>query len=682
MIRRMHKRVFIVRPFRTQEGIDFDAVEAALIQPALAKVTAYTLTGGTTMPFVEQGNIREDMFRELVTADLVVADVSIHNANVFYELGIRHGVRPNATFLLRAKSDRKHPFDLQTDRYLTYDPASPAATVDQLAAALSATLDSGRRDSPVYQLLPNLRAPDPSTLQTLPRDFAEAVDLARDAKQRGDLRLLAHEAHGFPWAAEGLRAVGRAEFLIKATRGAIDTFEALRDVRPEDVEANQRLATLYERLARAETRPETRAELLTKSNAAVQRVIDSPEPSPWDVAEAYALKARNIKTRWLMRFDGMSGADAQRAALQAAELEASIDSYTSGFAQDRNHFYSGLNALSLLRCRIDLAQAQVDEWAAAFDSDSKAAEALEMLEVRARRLAGAVELAIESKQLALARLQTPDAEAALWTGISAADLVFLTATRPKAVSQRYRQALADAPSFAVDSVRDQLRIFQRLGLRLPFVTEALTVTGPGESVTLATPAAGRVLLFTGHMVDAEGRSTPRFPRTAAAEAEARRMIREAVVTERNLGGALTGVAGGASGGDILFHEVCDELGIATRLFLAVTKDAFVHESVEHAGHTWVERFNTLCARVHPRELGPSKELPVWLRGRKDYSIWQRNNLWMLFNALAMGLPVTLIALWDQGAADGPGGTQDLVNQVRARGQKVVRLEAERLREQR
>src|SRR4029434_4656775 len=132
----MEKRVFIVRPFGTQEGIDFDAIERDLIQPAITQVKTAMLAGGTTLPFVEQGNIREDMFRELVTADLVIADLSIHNANVFYELGIRHGVRPNATFLLRAKSDRKYPFDLQTDRYLTYDSEKPEASVDVLAEAL------------------------------------------------------------------------------------------------------------------------------------------------------------------------------------------------------------------------------------------------------------------------------------------------------------------------------------------------------------------------------------------------------------------------------------------------------------------------------------------------------------------------------------------------------------------
>ena len=156
---------------------------------------------------------------------------------------------------------------------------------------------------------------------------------------------------------------------------------------------------------------------------------------------------------------------------------------------------------------------------------------------------------------------------------------------------------------------------------------------------------------------------------------------DAVTQERELGGeGLIGIAGGACGSDILFHEVCEELKIATQLFLAVKKDQFVVESVKRGGPEWVERFNTLCTRVPPRELADSTQLPVWLRSKKDYSIWQRNNLWMLFNGLALNLPLTLLALWDQGPADGPGGTTDLVAQVDGRGQKVVRLEAERLKD--
>src|SRR6185436_2204011 len=167
-------RAFIIRPFGTKAGVDFDAVEEMLIQPALAQIG---LSGSTTTEIVEQGNIREDMFRLLVCADLVIADISIHNANVFYELGIRHGMRPNATFLLRANLD-EYPFDLRTDRYLSYDQNTPGTCVAALARALKATLHSARVDSPVYQVLPNLRAPDPTALQVVPSDFREAVEAA------------------------------------------------------------------------------------------------------------------------------------------------------------------------------------------------------------------------------------------------------------------------------------------------------------------------------------------------------------------------------------------------------------------------------------------------------------------------------------------------------------------------
>ncbi len=107
---------FIVRPFGVKQEVDFDKVDKELIQPALAKVG---ITGSTTAAIFEQGNIREDMFAQLLLADLVIADISIHNANVFYELGIRHALRDKRTFLIRCAKD-EIPFDLKTDRYLSY----------------------------------------------------------------------------------------------------------------------------------------------------------------------------------------------------------------------------------------------------------------------------------------------------------------------------------------------------------------------------------------------------------------------------------------------------------------------------------------------------------------------------------------------------------------------------------
>jgi hypothetical protein len=103
-------RAFIIRPFGTRGGIDFDLVEEELIQPALQQ---HGIMGGTTGQILEAGNIRLDMFQQLLVADPVVADVSLHNANVFYELGIRHALQPRRTFL---DSRQKHQASSRANR--------------------------------------------------------------------------------------------------------------------------------------------------------------------------------------------------------------------------------------------------------------------------------------------------------------------------------------------------------------------------------------------------------------------------------------------------------------------------------------------------------------------------------------------------------------------------------------
>ena len=132
--------------------------------------------------------------------------------------------------------------------------------------------------------------------------------------------------------------------------------------------------------------------------------------------------------------------------------------------------------------------------------------------------------------------------------------------------------------------------------------------------------------------------------------------------------------GGASGGDILFQEICAGRGIETRFYLAVQPQVYVTTSVNKAKGNWVQRFwdlhaaHVACNQVRILSQATdvkddSEYLPAWLRDKKDYSIWQRNNLWMLFNALAEGCDdktgdpnLTLIALWDGAEGDGPGGT--------------------------
>ena len=661
-------RAFIVRPFGVKNDIDFDQVEKDLIDPVLTRLG---VTGRTTGEVIGQGNIREDMFQLLLTADLVVADLSIHNANVFYELGIRHSLRDRHTFLLRCNADR-FPFDLQTDRYFTYRKEAPADSVEPLYRALRATIDSGRTNSPVFALLPNMKEQDPSRFVTVPLGFGEAVERASAEKRLGDLGLLGAEARGFDWETEGLRAVGRAQYALKDFRGARSTWEAVRrNNREYDLETNILLGTIYERVGR-----------LTDSTQALDRVLAAKEVTRDKKAEAYALRGRNAKTLWRQEWEDEPDPAARRAtALRSSYLRDSFEDYQRAYEEDLNHFYSGLNALAMLKVRLELAAALPDVWGENFDTDEEAAREVLSLKAQASKLAAYVELALDATTARLERDGQKDA----WAEASLADLRCLTLNRPQRVAAAYRDALAGAPDIVVSSMRSQLAIYKELGVLAENVEAALKLTGGPEQAEDGAEERERVLIFTGHMIDAEAREAPRFP--ADREGAARQKIREAVEDEMRSGaGVAYGIAGGASGGDILFHEVCEELGVHTRLYLGVEPALYVNASVRKAGGDWVERFWRLHERLEAQgavrvlceltEEPPDKAeyLPAWLRPKKGYDIWQRTNLWMLHNALAAGgdESVTLIALWDRKpTGDGPGGTSDLVAKVERRGARTV-----------
>lgn len=160
------------------------------------------------------------------------------------------------------------------------------------------------------------------------------------------------------------------------------------------------------------------------------------------------------------------------------------------------------------------------------------------------------------------------------------------------------------------------------------------------------------ILFTGHMIDAPDRIAPRFP--ARAENTARRAIRDSVLQIRDSDGVpMAGIAGGASGGDLLFHEVCAELGVATRLRLALPVEEFIAASVAPAGESWVRRFHLLMNRLGPEN--------VRVMADTAENVWAQANLWMAEEAVALAPRRTLLALWDGQGGDGPGGTEHLVS---------------------
>ncbi|MFN9913760.1 MAG: hypothetical protein ACK53L_14295, partial [Pirellulaceae bacterium] len=79
------------------------------------------------------GDIRADMFQELLLADLVLADISIDNPNGWYELGVRHALRSRGVVLI---SGGRVPtaFDLYTDRKLRYSLRDGQPDPQRLAA--------------------------------------------------------------------------------------------------------------------------------------------------------------------------------------------------------------------------------------------------------------------------------------------------------------------------------------------------------------------------------------------------------------------------------------------------------------------------------------------------------------------------------------------------------------------
>lgn len=172
------------------------------------------------------------------------------------------------------------------------------------------------------------------------------------------------------------------------------------------------------------------------------------------------------------------------------------------------------------------------------------------------------------------------------------------------------------------------------------------------------------ILFTGHMIDNKDRNEPRFP--ASKEIAVRMELRERLLKEKaKTKSLLTGIAGGACGGDILFHELCEEIGINTEIYLALPVEEYKKTSVSFAGKLWEKRFDRLIDKL------PVKILPEEKGDNTETNIWAATNLWMLENALEVeGKNMTLIALWDYKGGDGTGGTEHMIQIAKNKGAEI------------
>lgn len=662
-------RAFIIRGFGKKKDsnnveIDFDKVQAELIEPAMR---ACGLAGGTTATEEDSGNIREDMFAMIIEADVVICDITVHNANVFYELGIRHALRKKHTVLIRGEgSADKTPFDLSTDRYLAYDIGNPGSSVERLTTVLKKTLLTDRAtDSPIFLLLPSLTEADPSEVIVVPLDLIDEVERAERAKDKAWLRVITDDIAGQRYEPDALRRIARAQWSLKDLPAARDNWERLRAAADDDIEANLALANVYERLYRGEQRES----LLASSDQAIEKVLNAPRVSTRDRAEALALQARNAKTLWRARFDGVQDpAEARKRALDGKALDA-WRAYRAAFECDLNKFYPGLAALQMGRILRELAE--LPTWPNLFKGKKKDADrAREDLDTELPALTHVVQAAIDR---AVAQEQGDEK---MWADIAAADLLFLNQpdeewqADPSAIVQAYSDAIPPSKAWAFDAASGQLGLFATLGFRAPAAQAVFAAFAQEKK-----PAKKQhLVVFTGHGIDAPG-APPRFP--ATAEGKARELIRQHLAALQAAAGAdeqLTLLASGAPGADILAHEVARELGLARRLCLPMPAED-VSREVFRSQDDWRARFLAIVdeLKANKLQLADHAEPPRWVRSR-GIDVWSRGNRWVLQLANTWGAErVTVLALYDGVDTGRDGGTAQMVRLAREVGSFVVKV---------
>src|SRR5918997_614206 len=95
--------------FETGRTLDLDKVYKNMIKPA---VEAAGLKCIRADEIVHSGLIDVPMYEQLLNADVVVADLSTSNKNAYYELGVRHALKPYTTIIICEDGVKAFPFDL------------------------------------------------------------------------------------------------------------------------------------------------------------------------------------------------------------------------------------------------------------------------------------------------------------------------------------------------------------------------------------------------------------------------------------------------------------------------------------------------------------------------------------------------------------------------------------------
>jgi MAP3K TRAFs-binding domain len=333
---------FVLMPFgRKLDGgrlTDFDAVYRKVIAPAVEQA------GLDPVRADEErigGTIHKPMFERLMLCHYAVADITGANPNVFYELGIRHALRPRSTVIL-FREGTVLPFDIALVRGISYktdgsgEPVEAEPTIAGVAAQLKEARSNPHDDSPIFQLIDDL--PRWEIDHTKTDVFRSTVDYSKRYKNR----LAKAVEQGAP-AVEAIAAEPGLGNLLEVETGiVVDLFLSMRDVKAYDA-----MIKLYDRMPLPVQRAKMMREQIgfalnregrfEEAEKILKGVIAEFGPS----SETNGLLGRNYKDR-------SDKAKEQGLPEARALLKRAIDTYLEGFEADWRDAYPGVNAVSLM----------------------------------------------------------------------------------------------------------------------------------------------------------------------------------------------------------------------------------------------------------------------------------------------------------------------------------------------
>ena len=334
---------FVLMPFGKKPDaaglmIDFDAVYQEVIRPAILDAGLEPIRADEELT---GGIIHKPMFERLVLCEYGVADLTAANANVFYELGVRHAARPASTVQIFAGNSRL-PFDVAMLRAMPYKitDAGLPDKVDETVAALSKLLRHARtssdKDSPLYQLLEDY----PDVQRTKTDVFRSQVRYAEETKQRlararnngvDDVAAVEAELGALDGQETGVLIDLLLSYrAVKAWDRMIDLVGRLAQPVADTVLVREQHAFALNRAGRGEDAERALLELLERKG-----------PS----SETLGILGRVYKDRW------EDAAQRGEKLLARGLLDQAIDAYRRGFEADWRDAYPGINAVTLMEVR-------------------------------------------------------------------------------------------------------------------------------------------------------------------------------------------------------------------------------------------------------------------------------------------------------------------------------------------